>query len=237
VSAKRFSKCARNGAITAVVALSGLLALAQGAGKAQRPDLHAGGPDPSLIPNHEVTVVTLPGFHLAGAKVAVKGVCKLASYKVASDTQIEMSLEGARSIADKDNGCYFTVTTPAGSAEGWLSVDLTDDEKAQQESKQKADDRAKAQAFVSAAGKKWQLRFADGATETYTAKPQEGEGMPSFTTHDGKPASIIVKPDNSAILIDGQCMRKGHLMNGQVKDGQSMGNCSHSGAWTASVDR
>ncbi len=159
----------------------------------------------------------------------------MTGYKVVSDSEIQMSLEGNRSIEDTDDGCFFTVTTPAGSASGWVSVDLTDEEKTQMQAKQKADDRAKVQALTSAAGKKWEVHFADGTTETYTAQPREGEAMPAFETSDGKPASIVVRANNSVILIDGQCMRSGHLLNGLVKDGTSMGNCSHPGSWSATV--
>ncbi len=89
--------------------------------------------------------------------------------------------------------------------------------------------------MTSAAGKKWEVHFADGATETYTAQRHEGEAMPAFETSDGKPASIVVRANNSVILIDGQCIRNGHLLNGQVKDGTSMGNCSHPGSRSATV--
>jgi hypothetical protein len=212
-----------------------IVALSSMAESQKKPDLQAGGPEPSLIPNHQVTVVTLPGLNLSGAKVTVKGVCKMTGYKVVSDTKIQMSLEGARAITDTEDGCFFTVTTPAGSASGWVSVDLSDEEKTQKEAKQKADDRAKGQALTAAAGKKWEVRFADGATETYTAKPGEEGEMPAFVTSGGKPASIVVRANNSAILIEGECMRSGRLLNGQVKDGTSMGNCSHPGSWSATV--
>ena len=44
---------------------------------AQKPDLHAGAAQPSLIPNHKTTRVVLPGYHLAGATLTVDGACTL----------------------------------------------------------------------------------------------------------------------------------------------------------------
>jgi hypothetical protein len=70
-----------------------------------------GGAKPSTIPNDAETVVTLSGFHLSGATVAVHGVCKLVSYKVDSDNEIKMKISGARTVADKEYACPMSVKT------------------------------------------------------------------------------------------------------------------------------
>lgn len=202
----------------------------------QKPDLHGGGAKPSLIPNHEVTAVTLPGFHFTGAQVHVKGACTLAGYKVISDTEIQMKLKGARTIDDREDGCFFTVSNAAGSATSWVVVDLTDAEEQEKASQEEAAGRAKAQAMANAAGKRWQLRFADGATETYTVQPKDGDALPKFKSSSGILATIVVRPDNSVYLVNGGCVRSGQLVNGQVKNGQSMAGCSHPGSWSATVE-
>ena len=90
-----------------------LLALASHSARSQpakpAPDLHAGGPSPSLIPNHETTEVTLPGLHLAGTTLTVDGACTLQSFQVVSDTAIKMKLHGNRVISDKEDGCFLHV--------------------------------------------------------------------------------------------------------------------------------
>ena len=57
------------------------------AAAAQKPDLHAGGAQPSLLENHKTTKVVLPGYHLAGATLTVDGACSLVTY-TASESQI-----------------------------------------------------------------------------------------------------------------------------------------------------
>ena len=42
------------------------------AAAAQKPDLHGGGAQPSLLENHKTTKVVLPGYHLAGATLTVE---------------------------------------------------------------------------------------------------------------------------------------------------------------------
>jgi hypothetical protein len=204
---------------------------------AQKPDLRAGGPSPSEISNHEVTTVKLPGSHLTGATVEAKGACRLASYKVVSATEIQMRLEGARPIDAKEDGCFFTVRTAAGSAGGWLVVSLTPEEEKEKHSREVAASRTKMEAMVHAAGKKWVIRFADGASNTYTAKEPDEPGMPEFQTGDGHTAKIFVQPDGSVVLMEEGCVRRGRLVEGRVKNGDSMTGCEHHpGAWSATVE-
>lgn len=203
--------------------------------KALKPDLRAGGAQPSLIPNGQVTQVTVPGFHLAHSQVEVKGVCKLLGYKIVSDNQIQMTLQGVRRIDDKEDGCFFTVRNASGSASSYVVVDLTDAEKRQQTDRQITEDQNRVRDFVAQAGKKWDVHFADGGAETYVAQGASPDGMPMFQANDGRSVKIMVRPDHSLVLIDDSCLRTGRLVDGKVTAGQSMPGCTHFGAWTASV--
>lgn len=206
------------------------------AGARGKPDLRAGGPKPSQIPNHQITTVTLPGSHLGGAIVEAKGACRLSGYKVVSDTEIQMRLQGTRSIDDKEDGCFFTVRTAAGSADGWVVVELTPAEAQAKEGRQRMESRAKVDAMARAAGRKWVIRFADGASDTYTVRAPENPGLPEFQTGDGRTAKIVVRPDQSVVLVEGGCVRNGRLVEGRVTKGTSMAGCAHPGSWSATVE-
>ena len=201
-----------------------------------KPDLRAGGAKPSEIPNHEVTTVTLPGAHLTGAVVEVTGACRLAGYKVVSDAEIQMRLEGTRSIGDKEDGCFFKVRTAAGSDGSWLVVNLTPKEEQEKRERQKTESRAKVDAMARAAGHKWVIRFVDGASDTYTVRASEEPGLPEFETGDGSTVTIVVRPDRSVVLMEGGCVRNGKLVEGRVTNGTSMGGCAHPGSWSATVE-
>jgi hypothetical protein len=180
--------------------------------------------------------VTLPGYHLAGGAVEVTGGCRLAGYKVVSDTEIRMRLEGTRSIDDKDDGCFFTVRTAGGSAGGWVAVALTPEEQKEKRNRQQAASRAKVDAMMRAAGRKWVMRFADGASDIYTAKAPENPGMPEFQTVDGRTATIVIRPDRSVFFIEGNCVRSGKLVDVQVRNGESMAGCPPPGPWSGTVE-
>ena len=62
--------------------------------KVPKPDLHAGGFDPSEIMNDAITDVTLPGFHFTGAHVDTGHLCTIVSYQVVSDNEIKMKIKG-----------------------------------------------------------------------------------------------------------------------------------------------
>lgn len=209
------------------------LAFAQPAARrGEKPDLHGGGAKPSLIPNHAVTTVTLPGFHFTGAAVTVRGDCRLAGYKVVSDSEIQMDLEGARAIDDKEDACFFTVATAAGSSTSWIIVDLTPDEQKEKDRRQEAKDRAKAEAIIRAAGHKWTLRFADGTTEVFTAQGFDSTGMPQFASASGETALFVVPPDGRVLMIEGKCVRGGRLVGNRVEKGESQAGCAHPGEWS-----
>jgi hypothetical protein len=173
---------------------------------------------------------------LGGAKVETRGACRLAGYKVVSDSEIQMRLEGARAIDDKEDACFFTVRTAAGSAGGWVVVALTPEEEKQKHGREVAASRSKMEAMVRAAGRKWVIRFADGGSNTYTAKEPDEPGMPEFQTGDGRTAKIFVRPDGSVTLLEEGCVRNGKLVEGRVKNGESMAGCVHPGAWSATVE-
>ena len=200
-----------------------------------KPDLHAGGAKPSTIPNHETTLVTLPGFHLAGATVTVSGVCNLKSYKVVGDTQITMMIEGNRQIPDKEDGCFLKVSHGAASANTYVVVDLTQTEWDQKNTQDRAADKAKGEAFLARSGKQWTIHYADGSSEIYTVQPADPGQLPDFQTASGATIKIAVTSDNSVMVVAEGCMRSGTLLNGQVKDGKSMGTCKPAGSWTAQV--
>jgi hypothetical protein len=200
-----------------------------------KPDLHAGGAKPSTIPNHETTLVTLPGVHLTGSTVTVSGVCTLKSYKIVGDTQIAMMIEGNRQIPDKEDGCFLKVSHGAASASTYVVVDLTHAEWDQKTTQDRAANKAKGEAFLARSGKQWTIHYADGSSETYTVQPADPGQLPDFKTASGATIKIAVTDDNSVMVVAEGCMRSGTLLSGQVKDGKSMGNCKPAGSWTAQV--
>lgn len=217
------------------MAVALVLGCALAAGQQRRPNLHGGGAKPSEIPNHETTTVTLPGFHLSGAKVTLDGPCRLASYEVVSDNEIRMQIQGALTIDDAESQCGIHVKTAAGSAATWIVVALTDDEQRQKEAKQVERNRAKAMAMLARSGRRWDIRFADGAADTYNSKGMDPDGMPLFLNRAGQEVKLAVRDDNTVFIIEDRCVRGGTLLDGQVKNGTSMEGCPHPGTWTATV--
>jgi hypothetical protein len=217
----------------ALVLLAPLLALTAHAQTILAPDLHAGGANPSSIPNQETTEVTLPGHNLTGTTLTVSGVCTLKSYKVVSDTEIDMQLEGNRPVDGKEDGCFLKVSHGAKQASTYVIVDLTDAEQQQQTANQAAAAQAKANAYMANLGAQWTVRFANGSTEVFTAQPADPGQLPDFTSSSGG-TKIMISNGSVVILADG-CMLSGTLTGNQVKDGQvtAAGDCKHSGTWTA----
>jgi hypothetical protein len=82
-------------------------------------------------------------------------------------------------------------------------------------------------------GGRWEIRFADGATDTYEGKGANSDGMPTFRNGAGSEVRIVVREDNSVIVMEQGCIRSGTLRDGQVKNGTSMPGCPHPGAWSA----
>jgi hypothetical protein len=196
------------------------------------PDLHAGGPSPSLIPNHEITEVTLPGLHLTGTTLTVDGACSLQSFQVISDTAIKMKLRGNRTITDKDDGCFLHVHQGTKQASTYVVVDLTEAEQQQQNSQQVAAAKTKADAYMAGLGTQWTLHYADGATEVLTAQPADPGQLPDFTSNLGGTTKVMTA-NGTVMIIAGECVRSGTLIGNQVKDGKVMaGDCKHPGAWT-----
>jgi hypothetical protein len=205
--------------------------------KPAKPDLHAGGPSPSEIPNGETTEVVLPGYHLTGAHVDARPICTIESYQVTSDSEIRMKIKASRTIDDKDGACYLTIRTPGGTANAWVMVDFTESERADFDARQRAEERQKASMFVDRSGKSWHLTFAAGQQETYTATGADPDGMPSFQSSSGVSVKIAVSNTNKITIIDSGCIRTGSVAGNEVKNGQSMGQCDPAGSWTATVER
>ena len=215
-----------------------VLSSAQGVpAKPPKPDLHAGGPSPSDIPNGETTEVVLSGYHLTGAHVDVKPICTIESYQVASDSEIRMKIKASRTIDDKDGACYLTVRTPGGTAQAWIIINFTESEQADFDARQRAEEKQKATAFQNRSGKSWQITFAGGQHETYTATGADPDGMPSFQSNSGASVKIAVSNDNKITIIDSGCIRTGSVVGNEVKNGQSMGQCDPLGSWTGTVER
>jgi|GEM_PF-3127933 len=203
--------------------------------KTPKPDLHEGAASPSSIPNDAVTVVTLPGAHLTGARIVTGRICKVVSYRVVSDSEIKMNIEGTRTVDDKDEACTLEVRTAGGSASTWIVVEFTDAEQQQVAAREQAEGEAKAQALLAKAGKTWHLTFSSGAQETYSSVGADADSMPTFHNAAGDDVKIAVSDDGSAMIIEPGCMRSGKLIGTQVKDGQSQGECTPAGSWTATV--
>jgi hypothetical protein len=214
---------------------TGLFFVSIQGGLCQKPDLHAGGASPSEIPNHVATTVTLPGYHLTGAKVVLDGPCILAA-STASENRIVMSIRGNRSIDDTDEKCGITVKTLRGSAATWIVVDLTGQEEAARKKKAEANALANAKAYMARSGKKWTVHFADGNQETYSLLPSEELGVPIFTDTAGTQVKISVTEDSQAMILQDGCTYVGTLSQHRVEDGKSFGTCPHPGSWTASME-
>ena len=203
---------------------------------AQKPDLHAGGAQPSEIENHKTTMVVLPGYHLAGAKLTVDGACSLERY-TAEEKQITMFLAANRAAKDRDGYCNLHVKNIEGSASTWVIVDLTDEEQDQQNSTDKSAEREKAAQFMARSGNEWTLHFAGGGSINYKLKPNEDPGVTIFTDDAGNEAKIMVANDTTVLIIpsDGGCYRTGKLVDGRVTNGTSGGSCKPGGNWTAEM--
>lgn len=221
-------------AIERCIASAALLMM--GVAAAQKPDLHAGGAQPSEIENHKTTMVVLPGYHLAGAKLTVDGACSLERY-TAEEKQITMFLAANRAAKDHDGYCNLHVKNAAGSASTWVIVDLTEEEAAQQNSTDRSAEREKAAQFMARSGNEWTLHFAGGESVDYKLKPNADAGVTIFTDEGGNEAKIMVANDATVLIIpsDGGCYRTGKLVDGRVTNGTSGGSCKPSGKWTAEM--
>ena len=221
--------CAAKGGLLLTLAL----AIPTAAQTTLAPDLHAGGPQPSSIPNHAVTAVTLPGFHLLGTTVTASGACALKSYKVVSDNEIRLTIEGDLPIDAKDDGCFLDVRKGAKKTGTYVVVELTEAEQHQKNAQEGAAAQAKANAYMAGLGTQWTVRHSDGATEVFTAQPADAGELPAFTNAAGESVKIMTTRDGTVVIVADSCMMTGTLTGNQVKDGKSQGNCKHSGAWTA----
>ena len=204
---------------------------------AQKPDLHAGGAQPSLIENHKTTKVVLPGYHLAGATLAVDGACSLVSYS-ASENEIVMQLAANRAVTDHDGYCNLHVKNAAGSSSTWVEVGLAEQEQADQNSTDRSVEREKAAEFMARSGSEWTLHFADGGKMTYRLKPGAYEpGVTVFADDEGNKVKIMVANDATVLIVptEGGCYRTGKLVGGRVTNGTSGGECKPGGNWTAEM--
>ena len=94
---------------------------------------------------------------------------------------------------------------------------------------------AKAAAFLKRSGTAWHMIFANGATETYTSAGANDDAMPTFHNSAGRDVKIAVSNDGTVMMIEPGCIRSGKLADNQVKNGQSQGDCTPAGEWTATV--
>lgn len=203
---------------------------------AQKPDLHAGGAQPSLLENHKTTKVVLPGYHLVGATLTVDGACSLVSY-TASESQVVMELATNRATTDRDGYCNLHLKNAAGSASTWVEVGLTEEEQAQADSTDRSVEREKSAEFMARSGSEWTLHFADGGKATYKLKANADAGVTVFTDDAGNEAKIMVANDATVLIVpsEGGCYRTGKLANGRVTNGTSGGSCRPGGSWTAEM--
>lgn len=146
--------------------------------KPPKPDLHAGGANPSSIPNDATTEVTLPGFHLAGARVETGPQCSIVSPPIVTDNEIKMNIKGTRKVDDEEDKCDLVVHTAGGKASTWIVIELTEAQQQAQSAREKSEEQAKAEAFIAKAGKSWRLKFAGGVAETYTSTGENQDAMP-----------------------------------------------------------
>ena len=208
-----------------------------GVAAAQKPDLHAGGAQPSLLENHKTAKVVLPGYHLVGATLTVDGACSLVSYD-ASENQIVMALAAERAVTDHEGYCNLHVKNAVGEASTWVVVGFTDDEQAQVDAAGRAADREKSRQFMARSGSEWTLHFTEGGKATYKLKPEAGEpGVTIFADDEGNKVKIMVANDATVLIVpsEGGCYRAGKLIDGRVTNGTSGGECKPGGNWTAEM--
>jgi hypothetical protein len=204
--------------------------------KALKPDLHAGGFNPSEIVNHEATDVVLPGLHFTGAHVETQQkLCQVMSYVVVSDREIHMKLKGNRAVDDDEWQCTVTIRNAAGSASSWIAVKWTESEEKEHDAHEQDKDKAKAQAFVHRTGKSWRISFAGGPAVTYNNVPPELGQIPEFLSSSGSRIQVAITDDNKVTIIQPGCFRYGTVVGNEVKNGESSGNCTPPGKWTGSV--
>lgn len=203
-------------------------------GQNNPPDLQTGGASPSAIPNHQTTDVSLLGHNLAGTTITVSGACTLASSQVLSGTEIHLKLTGNRTLDDKDGGCSLQVHQGATQAATSVTVNLTNSEQQEWNTRQAANAKAKADAYMANLGTRWTLHYADGKTETLTIQPSEPGQDPDFTSNRGGTAKIMINGGNKVMIIANECILSGTITDNKVEDGKVMaGTCPHPGAWTA----
>ena len=150
---------------------------------AQRPDLHAGGAKPSTIPNHETTLVTLPGFHLAGPPSPSPVSAPSSPTRVVSDTQLTMMIEGHR---PSPKGRWLLPHRPSRSLTPAPTLSSTSPKPSGTRSTPKsvAHDQAQGEAYVAHLGKQWTLHYANGTSETFNAQPvEDGSSGPRIQKH------------------------------------------------------
>ncbi|HXS12434.1 MAG TPA: hypothetical protein VN734_07010 [Acidobacteriaceae bacterium] len=225
------------GHVFAGCALIGAALLMGSIAAAQKPDLHAGGAQPSLIENHKTTKVVLPGYHMASATLTVDGACSLVSYE-AAENQVVMELAANRAVTDRDGYCNLHVKNAAGSASTWVEVGLTEQEQADQNSTDRSVEREKSAQFMARSGSQWTLHFAEGGKTTYKLKPGTGEpGVTIFADDAGNEVKIMVANDATVLIVPsgGGCYRTGKLVGGRVTNGTSGGECRPDGNWTAEM--
>jgi hypothetical protein len=169
-----------------------------------------------------------------GTTVTTTGdVCSLKSYKVVSDSQIQMTIEAHRALDAKEDGCFLHVHKGSFEDSTYVVVDLTEAEWNEKHSKERSDDKAKGEAYMAGLGKQWVVHYTDGSSETYTAQPATAEGeLPDFTSSRGSTAKIMISDGTKVMIMAGNCMRSGTMTGNQVKNGTSMGECKPAGAWT-----
>ena len=233
---RRICGVPNTGGVFAGCALVGAALMVGRIAAAQKPDLHGGGAQPSLLENHKTTKVVLPGYHLAGVTLTVDGACSLVSYD-ASENQIVMEVTAERPLTDRDGYCNLHVKNAAGSASTWVEVGLTEDEQAQMNSTDRSAEREKAAEVMARSGSEWTLHFADGGTMTYKLKPTADAGVTVFADDAGNEAKIMVANDATVLIVPsgGGCYRTGKLVGGRVTNGTSGGSCKPGGSWTAEM--
>lgn len=197
-----------------------------------------GAHTPDEIVNGTPTQVVQAGVRLAGVTVKVSGACKLLSFKVLSDTKLQMTLQGTRHIEDEETACYYEVSNASGSDRTWILVSLTPAEEAEKARRQQTAAEAQANDIYRRLGREWDIVANGDIAGSYVASGHDPDGLPEFRRNDGKILVAMLMADGTVSLIPQWtrgCMYSGTLKNGKVADGQSFQCGSGSTAWTATV--
>lgn len=194
--------------------------------------------NPDTLTNGEPITVSQHGAHFSGVTVKASGACKLESFKIVSDTEIQMTLRGARRVEGKEDTCYYDFSNAYGSDHTWILVSLTPSEEQEKLQNEREAGTAQANEIYRKVGKRWDIQSSGNIAGSYAASGTDSDGLPLIRRSDGKTLLVVLRPDDSVVLLPQPykaCMYSGTLKDGKVADGQDYQCGSETNSWTATI--